>query len=124
MRNFKDIIIEKLKVSTNNTVKLPDLEDFEEAVYNFNNAHEVPLDFIDPKYKDLKNCPQYERDGKLYYVISLYESKHRDGRKYLYAFCSMNVYTSTQPQFMISSMNQLVDIIGEELVLQIWDYIK
>ena len=124
MRNFKDIIIEKLKVSTNNNGKLPYLEDFEEAVYNFNNAHEIAFEDIDPKYRDLENCPQYKKDGTVYNVISLYESKHRDGRKYLYAFCSMNTYTSTQPQFMISSMNQLVELLGEELVLQIWNYIK
>lgn len=124
MRNFKDIIIEKLKVSTNDTVKLPHLEDFEEAVYNFNNAHEIAFEDIDPKYRDPKNCPEYENNGTIYYVVSLYESKHRNGSKYLYAFCSKNAYTSIQPQFMISSMNQLIEILGEELVLQIWNYIK
>lgn len=122
MRNFKDIIIEKLKVSMN-TVKLPHLEDFEEAVYNFNNAHEIVFEAIDPKYRDLENCPQYKKDGTIYYVVSLYEAKHQGGRKYLYAFCSRTNYATTQSQIMISSMNQLVDILGEELILQIWDYI-
>ena len=35
MRNFKDIIIEKLKV-TNNTDILPDIKDFKDAIYKLN----------------------------------------------------------------------------------------
>lgn len=123
MHNFKDIIIEKLKVSTNNTVKLPYLEDFEEAVYNFNNAHEIAFEDIDPKYRDLKNCPEYEKDGTLYNVISLYEAMHIGGNKYLYAMCSNDMSASIK-NFMVTSMNQLVEVLGEELVLQIWDYIR
>ena len=123
MRNFKDIILEKLKVTTNNTVKLPHLEDFEEAVYNFNNAHEIAFEDIDPKYRDLENCPHYKKDDTLYNVISLYEAMHIDGRKYLYAMCSRDMSSSIK-NLMITSMNQLVEVLGEELVLQIWDYIK
>ena len=123
MRNFKDIIIEKLKVSTNNTVKLPHLEDFEEAVYNFNNAHEVYLGDVDSKYRELKNCPQYEHNDTIYYVVSLFEAMHINHSKYLYAFCS-KYQSSHKSNFMITSMNQLIEVLGEELVLQIWDYIK
>jgi len=122
MRNFKDIIMEKLKVTTN-YVELPDLEDFEEAVYNFNNAHEITFEEIDDKYKDLKNCPQYENNGTIYYVVSLYESKRMNSSKFLYAFCYKDE-SSTINNFMINSMNELVEVLGEELVLQIWDYIR
>lgn len=121
MRNFKDIILEKLKVSINN--KLPYLEDFEDAIYNFNNAHEVYLSDVDPKYKDLKNCPQYESAGAIYYIVSLFEAVHIDHRKYLHVFCSKDT-DSFKSNFMISSMNQLVEVLGEELVLKIWNYIR
>lgn len=124
MRTINNFILEKLKVTTNNTVKLPDLEDFEEALYNFNNAHEIGFDDIDPKYRDTKNLPKYIDKNIVYHIIALYEAKHYDGRKYLYIIYSNPLKSVSQLNLMISSMNQLVDLIGEELVLQIWEYIK
>ena len=124
MRNFKDIILEKLKVTTNNTVKLPHLEDFEEAVYNFNNAHEISFEDIDPKYRDIKNLPKYIDKNTVYHMISLYEAKHYDGRKYLYIIYSNPLKSVSHLNLMITSMNQLVELLGEELVLQIWEFIK
>ena len=123
MRNFKDIIIEKLKV-TANSVKLPNLEDFGEALYKFNNAHKISFEDIDPKYRDIKNYPQYNRKGTLLYIVYLYVSVRTDGSKHLYAFCSRNESKVVIANFVVTSMDQLVEVLGEELVLQIWDYIK
>ena len=53
MRNFKDIIIEKLKISKN-TVELPNIEDFKDAIYKFNVGHQISFDDIDIKYTELK----------------------------------------------------------------------
>jgi hypothetical protein len=122
MKNLKQHIFEKLKVSTN-YIELPDLEDFKDVIYNLNNTHEISFDDVDIKYKELKNCPQYKRDGKLYYVVSLYISKRMNNNKFLYIFCSDNI-SPTIETFMIESMDQLVEVLREELVLQIWDYIK
>jgi hypothetical protein len=123
MRNFKDIILEKLKVSTN-YIELPYLEDFEEAVYNFNNAHEIAFEEIDSKYRDINNLPKYIDKNIVYNIISVYEAKHYDGRKYLYIIYSNPKKSFSKLNLMITSMNQLVELLGEELVLQIWDYIK
>ena len=122
MRNFKDIIIEKLKISKNN-IELPDLEDFEMAVYNFNAAHEIHFEEIDAKYKDLKNCPKYENNGTLYYVFSIFTAMYTGGSKFLHVFCYRDEFVPDK-NFMIMSMNQLVEVLGEELVLKIWDYIR
>ena len=123
MRNFKDIILEKLKVSKN-YIELPNLEDFEEAVYNFNNAHEIAFEDIDPKYKDIKNLPKYIDKNTVYNIISVYEAKHYDGRKYLYIIYSNPKKSFSKLNLMIISMNQLVELLGEDLVLKIWDYIR
>lgn len=123
MRNFKDIILEKLKVSTN-YIELPDLEDFEEAVYNFNNAHEIAFEDIDSKYRDINNLPKYIDKNIVYNIISVYEAKHYDGRKYLYIIYSNPKKTFSKLNLMITSMNQLVEVLGEELVLKIWNYIR
>lgn len=124
MRNFKDIIIEKLKV-TKNTIVLPDLEEFKDAIYKLNVGNQIYFDDVDIKYKELKNCPKYEIDGKLYYVVSLYVSLRMNVDKflYLYAFRSIQSFAPGE-YFIINSMDQLVEVLGEELVLQIWDYIK
>jgi hypothetical protein len=42
---------------------------------------------------------------------------------YLYAFSSIHGFAPGE-YFIINSMDQLVEVLGEELVLQIWDYIK
>lgn len=123
MRNFKDIILEKLKVSKN-YIELPNLEDFEEAVYNFNNAHEIAFEDIDPKYRDIKNLPKYIDKNTVYNIISVYEAKHYDGRKYLYIIYSNPKKSFSKLNLMIISMNQLVELLGEDLVLKIWDYIR
>ena len=123
MKNLKEHIFEKLKV-TKNTVRLPDLEDFEMAVYNFNNAHEIAFEDIDPIYRDTKNLPKYIEKNTVYNIISVYEAVHYDGRKYLYLFYSNPKKSFSRLSLMITSMNQLVELIGEELVLQIWDYIR
>lgn len=123
MRNFKDIILEKLKVSKN-YIELPDLEDFEEAVYNFNNAHEIAFEDIDSKYRDINNLPKYIDKNIVYNIISVYEAKHYDGRKYLYIIYSNPKKSFSKLNLMITSMNQLVELLGEELVLKIWNYIR
>ena len=121
MRNFKDIILEKLKVTKNN-VELPELEDFEMAVYNFNAAHEIHFDVIGSKYKDLKNCPKYENNGKSYSIFSVFTAMYTGGTKFLHVFCYRDESEPVK-NFMITSMEQLIELLGEELVLQIW-YIK
>ena len=123
MKDLKEHIFEKLKVTKNN-VELPHLEDFEEAVYNFNNAHEIAFEDIDPIYRDTKNLPKYIDKNIVYNIISVYEAKHYDGRKYLYIIYSNPKKTFSKLNLMISSMNQLVELLGEELVLQIWEYIR
>mgnify|MGYP003532614539 CR=1 FL=1 len=85
MRNFKDIIIEKLKVSADNNIELPNIEDFKDAIYNFNTGHEIIYEDIDPKYKDIKNCPKYKLPGSVNYVVSLYVSKRMNSDKTLFA---------------------------------------
>ena len=122
MRNFKDIIIEKLKI-TNNNAALPDIEDFKDAIYKFNVGHQISFDDVDIKYKELKRCPKYEINGKLYDVVSLFVSLRMNVDKVLYAFCSISGFAPGE-HFIINSMDQLVEVLGEELVLQIWDYIK
>lgn len=123
MRNFKDIILEKLKVSKN-YIELANLEDFEEAVYNFNNAHEIAFEDIDPKYRDIENLPKYIDKNTVYNIISVYEAKHYDGRKYLYIIYSNPKKSFSKLNLMITSMNQLIELLGEDLVLKIWDYIR
>ena len=124
MRNFKDIIIEKLKISKN-TVELPDIEDFKEAIYKLNVSHQISFDDIDIKYTELKSCPKYEIDSKLYYVVSLFVSLRMNVDKFLYLYAFNNISGFAPGEhFMINSMDQLVEVLGEELVLQIWDYIK
>ena len=78
--------------------------------------------FLD-KYNDTKNCPKYKSDGKLYYVFSLFVSRPMNSNKFLHLICSINDYTPAE-NFIINSMDRLVEVLGEELVLQIWDYIK
>jgi len=124
MRNFKDIILEKLKI-TNNNAALPDIEDFKDAIYKLNVGHQISFDDIDIKYTELKSCPKYEIDSKLYYVVSLFVSLRMNVDKflYLYAFSSIHGFAPGE-YFIINSMDQLVEVLGEELVLQIWDYIR
>jgi hypothetical protein len=122
MKNLKQHIFEKLKV-TKNTIILPDIEEFKDAIYKLNVSHEISFDDVDLKYKELKNCPQYKSDDKLYYVVSLFVSLRMNVDKFLYIFCSNGV-SPTFETFRIESIDQLVEVLGEELVLQIWDYIK
>jgi hypothetical protein len=121
MRNFKDIILEKLKII--NTDILPDIEDFKDAIYKFNVGHQISFDDVDIKYKELKSCPKYEINGKLYDVVSLFVSLRMNVDKFLYAFCSISGFEPGE-HFIINSMDQLVEVLGEELVLEIWDYIR
>ena len=123
MRNFKDIILEKLKII--NTDILPDIEDFKDAIYKFNVGHQISFDDIDIKYTELTSCPKYEIDSKLYYVVSLYVSLRMNVDKFLYLYTFRSIQSFAPGEyFIINSMDQLVEILGEELVLQIWDYIK
>jgi hypothetical protein len=122
MRNFKDIILEKLKI-TNNNGALPDIEEFKNAIYKFNVGHQISFDDVDIKYKELKSCPKYEINGKLYDVVSLFVSLRMNVDKFLYAFCSISGFEPGE-HFIINSMDQLVEVLGEELVLEIWDYIR
>lgn len=123
MKDLKEHIFEKLKVK-NNYIELPNLEEFEEAVYNFNNAHEIAFEDIDPKYRDIENLPKYVDKKTVYNIISVYEAKHYDGRKYLYIIYSNPKKSFSKLNLMITSMNQLVELLGEDLVLKIWDYIR
>ena len=123
MRYLKDIILEKLKI-TNNTGVLPNIEDFKTTLYNFNGGHVIMFDkYLDPKYKDLKNFPEYENDGKLYYTVALFVSKRMNNEQNLYAECSIDDFVPIK-RFTINSMDHLVEVLGEELVLKIWDYIR
>lgn len=124
MRNFKDIILEKLKI-TNNNAALPDIEEFKNAIYKLNVGHQISFDDIDIKYTEIKSCPKYEIDNKLYYVVSLFVSLRMNVDKFLYLYACSNIKSFAPGEyFIIKSMDQLVEVLGEELVLQIWDYIK
>ena len=124
MRNFKDIIIEKLKVSTN-TNELPDFEDFKTAIYNLNTGHEIIFEEIDPKYKDLENCPNYKYPGNIVlYIASLCIDTLMNNDKILFAICYENASPTERSYVMINKLDDLINKIGEELVLQILDYIK
>jgi hypothetical protein len=124
MISLKEHIFEKLNI-TENTVELPDLEEFKTAIYNFRTGHNIIFEEIDPKYKELKNCPKYKLPGNtVYYSTSLYVSKRMNKDKILFAECYENASSLELNHVMINSLDTLINVLGEELILQIWDYIK
>ena len=124
MRNFKDIILEKLKISPNSN-SLPYLEDFEDALFDMP-GHEVYFKDVDEKYADSNNLPELQAYCETWKITSLFEAKHSNGYKYLYAIFATNPGhpKSRGKDEMVSSMQQLIGLIGEELVLQTWDYMN
>lgn len=124
MRSLAEHIFEKLKVTKNNT-ELPDLEEFKTAIYNFRTGHDIIFEEIDPKYKKPENCPKYKLPGNtVYYSTSLYVSKRMNKDKFLFAECYENSSSTEIYHVMINSLDTLINVLGEELILQIWDYIK
>jgi hypothetical protein len=124
MRNFKDIILEKLKISSNSN-SLPYLEDFEEALFNMP-GHKVYFKDVDEKYVDSNNLPELQSYCETWKITSLFEAKRLNGEMYLFALFSTNPGhpKSRGKDEMVTSMQQLVRLIGEDLVLQIWDYMN
>lgn len=125
MISLTEHIFEKLKVTKNN-VELPDLEDLKTAIYNFRTGHDIIFEEIDPKYKELENCPKYKFPEAVYYISSLYSAKRMNKDKILFAECYENTSaTSADVNYVeINSLDTLINALGEELVLQIWDYVK
>ncbi len=122
MRNFKDIILEKLKIAKNND-KLPFLEDFEEALFD-SPGHRVFFKDVDKMYEDSNNLPQLDAYCDNWKITSLFESKRSNGFNVLYAECKSIPVTANSrgKDEMVTSMGQLVRLIGEDLVLKTWDY--
>ena len=122
MRNFKDIILEKLKISPNNN-SLPYLEDFEDALFDMP-GHEVYFKDVDEKYADSNNLPELQAYCETWKITSLFESKRSNGFNVLYAECKSIPVTANSrgKDEMVTSMQQLVRLIGEDLVLKTWDY--
>ena len=123
MRSLAEHIFEKLKVTKNNT-ELPDLEEFKIAIYNFRTGHDIIFEEIDPKYKKPENCPKYKFPEAEYYITSLYVSKRMNKDKILSAECYENTSSAKVNHVTIDSLDTLINALGEELILQIWDYIK
>lgn len=123
MISLTEHIFEKLKVTKNNA-ELPDLEEFKTAIYNFRTGHDIIFEEIDSKYKEIKNCPKYKLPDAVYYITSLYVSKRMNKDKILFAECYENTFSAEINHVEINSLDTLINVLGEELVLQIWDYIK
>ena len=56
-------------------------------VFNVGCDDDKSLAEIDPKYKELKNCPKYKFPEAVYYISSLYSAKRMNKDKILYAEC-------------------------------------
>ena len=118
MHNFKDIIVEKLKV-TKNSFDFT-WEEFIEALYKLETHMFYLEELPSMKYNDL---PEFEYDGKILKVHALimYNSYTRsDTINILYSPNKVSYRNDIE----ISSLDALNDILDKELISEIYDIIS
>ena len=118
MRNFKDIIVEKLKV-TKNSFDFT-WEEFIEALYKYETLAFWLEDLSDITYYDL---PEVEYEGKKIkiYALAKYDFyTENDIVNVLYSHDG----SSLRNDIEISSLEALNDILDKELISEIYDIIS
>ena len=118
MRNFKDIIIEKLKVTKNSFDFTWD--EFIEALYKLE-THMFWLEEL-PGLK-YNNLPEFEYEGKIakVYALVMYDSYTKsDTINILYSRDKV----SYKNDIVISSLDALNDIIDQKLISEIYRIIS
>ncbi len=116
MRNFKDIILDKLKVSKNSIEFTFTWDEFIEALYKLE-THMFWLEELPGiKYNDL---PEFEYEGKIakVYALVMYDSYTKsDTVNILYSPDEV----SYKNDIVISSLDALNDIIDQKLISEIY----
>lgn len=119
MRNFKDIIKEKLKVSKNSLTFTWD--DFIEALYKYT-SHAFWLEDL-PNIDGYNDLPEFEYEGKIVKAVALYKFDSytlNDTVNVIYSFNE----SSVRQDMTISDLDGLTSILGYELILEIYDIIS
>ena len=119
MRNFKDIIIEKLKVTKNSLTFTWD--DFIEALYNYGDSSFWLEDL--PNIDGYNDLPEFKYEGKIVKAVALYKFDSytlNDTVNVIYSFNE----SSVRQDMTISDLNGLTSIVGQELIAEIYEIIS
>ena len=119
MRNFKDIIIEKLKVTKNSFSFTWD--DFIEALYNYDNSSFWLEDL--PNINGYDDLPEFKYEGKLVKAVALYKFDSYTLNDTVNVIYSYNE-SSVRQDMTISDLDELTSILGYDLILEIYEIIS
>ena len=119
MRNFKDIIIEKLKVTKNSLTFTWD--DFIEALYKYDNSSFWLEDL--PNIDGYDDLPEFKYEGKIVKAVSLYKFDSYILNETVNVIYSYNE-SSIRQDMTISSLDSLNDILDQELIAEIYEIIS
>ena len=119
MRNFKDIIIEKLKVTKNSLTFTWD--DFIEALYKYDNSSFWLEDL--PNINGYDDLPEFKYEGKIVKIVALYKFDSYTLNDTVNVIYSYNE-SSVRQDMTISSLDSLTSILGYDLILEIYEIIS
>lgn len=121
MRNFKDIIVEKLKVTKNSFEFTFTWDEFIKALYEYE-THAFWLEDL-PNIKYYDDLPEVEYEGKMVKIYALvkYDSyTESDTINILFSFYGSRL----RNDIVISSLDALNDILDKELISEIYSRIS
>ena len=122
MRNFKDIIIEKLKVTKNSSEFTFTWDEFVNALYKFVSSAFWLKDL--PNIHRYKDLPEFEYEGKIVKAVALvmlYDfSLENKTVNLLYSYNE----TSIRNYMTIHNLNELTSVLDPDLISEIYDIIS
>ena len=119
MRNFRDFIIEKLKVTKNSLTFTWD--DFIEALYKYDNSSFWLEDL--PNIDGYDDLPEFKYEGKIVKVVALYKFDSYTLNDTVNVIYSYNE-SSVRQDMTISDLDELTSILGQELIAEIYEIIS
>ena len=119
MRNLKDIIIEKLKVTKNSLTFTWD--DFIEALYKYDNSSFWLEDL--PNINGYDDLPEFVYEGKIVKIVALYKFDSYTLNDTVNVIYSYNE-SSVRQDMTISSLDSLNNILDQELISEIYEIIS
>ena len=119
MRNFKDIILEKLKVTKDSLTFTWD--DFIEALYKYGDSSFWLEDL--PNIDGYDDLPEFKYEGKIVKAVALYKFDSYTLNDTVNVIYSYNE-SSIRQDMTISSLDSLNDILDQELIAEIYEIIS